>query len=143
MLIATPDCNIQFANDEAREWLKNFFGRPPRAGRLPRKVCRWLAEEPTASTTKPLVAQRRDATLFVQRQRPHPSHSIVLLVELHNLDGTASSRLKGPLTRREREVLKWVTAGKSDRHVAEILGITRATVSKHLERIYPKLGVEK
>src|SRR5437660_3895112 len=46
------------------------------------------------------------------------------------------------LTRREREVHHWLKCGKSNREIAEILGIAPATVSKHLERIYPKLGVE-
>jgi RNA polymerase sigma factor (sigma-70 family) len=46
------------------------------------------------------------------------------------------------LTPREREVLKWISYGKSNAEIGEILGISAATVSKHLERIYPKLGVE-
>ena len=47
-----------------------------------------------------------------------------------------------PLTAREHEVLKWLTGGKTDRDIADILGISRRTVHKHLQRIYEKLGVE-
>lgn len=47
-----------------------------------------------------------------------------------------------PLTAREREVLSWVAAGKSNAQIAEILGASPRTVQKHLERIYEKLGVE-
>ncbi len=47
-----------------------------------------------------------------------------------------------PLTPREREVLDWVAAGKTNRDVAAILGASPRTVEKHLERIYEKLGVE-
>lgn len=47
-----------------------------------------------------------------------------------------------PLTPREREVLDWVSAGKTNRDVAAILGASPRTVEKHLERIYEKLGVE-
>jgi DNA-binding CsgD family transcriptional regulator len=47
-----------------------------------------------------------------------------------------------PLTPREREVLDWVAAGKTNRDIAAILGASPRTVEKHLERIYEKLGVE-
>lgn len=46
------------------------------------------------------------------------------------------------LTPREAEVLLWVTQGKSNADTASILGTSEATVRKHLEHIYPKLGIE-
>jgi DNA-binding CsgD family transcriptional regulator len=46
------------------------------------------------------------------------------------------------LTAREREVLGWVTAGKTNAQIGAILGTSPRTVAKHLERIYEKLGVE-
>ncbi|RPH64167.1 MAG: LuxR family transcriptional regulator [Burkholderiales bacterium] len=46
------------------------------------------------------------------------------------------------LSPREREVLQWVAAGKTDREIATILGISHRTVHKHLQRIYTVLGVE-
>jgi len=46
------------------------------------------------------------------------------------------------LTAREREVLDWLGAGKTDRDIADILAISHRTVHKHLQRIYEKLGVE-
>jgi DNA-binding CsgD family transcriptional regulator len=46
------------------------------------------------------------------------------------------------LTPREREVLGWVAAGKTNAQIAQILGAMPRTVAKHLERIYEKLGVE-
>jgi DNA-binding CsgD family transcriptional regulator len=47
-----------------------------------------------------------------------------------------------PLTGREREVLRWLASGKTDREIARILAISPRTVHKHLQRIYEKLGVE-
>ena len=47
-----------------------------------------------------------------------------------------------PLTWREREVLRWAAAGKTDRDIADILAISHRTVHKHLQRVYSKLGVE-
>lgn len=46
------------------------------------------------------------------------------------------------LTAREAEVLIWVARGKSNRDIAEILGLSPRTVNKHLEQIFTKLGVE-
>ncbi len=46
------------------------------------------------------------------------------------------------LTRREAEVLLWVSYGKTNRTVSEILGISPRTVNKHLEQVFKKLGVE-
>jgi DNA-binding CsgD family transcriptional regulator len=45
------------------------------------------------------------------------------------------------LTPREVEVLHWVAGGQSNENVARIIGATSATVKKHLEHIYEKLGV--
>ncbi|WP_105400334.1 response regulator transcription factor [Neorhizobium sp. T7_12] len=47
-----------------------------------------------------------------------------------------------PLTQRESEVLLWIAKGKSNRDIADILGLSARTVNKHLEQIYVKLGVE-
>ena len=55
---------------------------------------------------------------------------------------TAPIRALG-LTEKEAEVLLWVAQGKSNAETAVILGVTEATVKKHLEHIFEKLGVEK
>ena len=47
-----------------------------------------------------------------------------------------------PVTPREREVLSWLAAGKTDRDIGDILGMSPRTVQKHLQHIYEKLGVE-
>jgi DNA-binding response OmpR family regulator/DNA-binding CsgD family transcriptional regulator len=46
------------------------------------------------------------------------------------------------LTAREGEVLAWLSKGKANRDIAQILGLSPRTVDKHLEQIYAKLGVE-
>ena len=46
-----------------------------------------------------------------------------------------------PLTKRESEVLYWVSMGKTNGEVSEIIGARPLTVKKHLEHIYDKLGV--
>ncbi|MFC4250892.1 response regulator transcription factor [Sinimarinibacterium flocculans] len=46
------------------------------------------------------------------------------------------------LTGREADVLVWISRGKSNREISEILGISHRTVNKHLEQVFEKLGVE-
>jgi len=46
------------------------------------------------------------------------------------------------LTSREAEVLLWLSRGKSNRDIGEILSISPRTVNKHLEQVFIKLGVE-
>jgi DNA-binding CsgD family transcriptional regulator len=45
------------------------------------------------------------------------------------------------ISERESEVLLWVSRGKSNREIGEILTISPRTVDKHLEQIFTKLGV--
>lgn len=46
------------------------------------------------------------------------------------------------LTRREVEVLGWVTDGKTNAEIGLILSLSPRTVQKHLEHVFGKLGVE-
>jgi len=46
------------------------------------------------------------------------------------------------LTSREAEVLVWISRGKQNREISEILQISPRTVNKHLEQVFEKMGVE-
>jgi ATP/maltotriose-dependent transcriptional regulator MalT len=60
---------------------------------------------------------------------------------LRQLGVATASSLPGGLTSRELEVLKRVATGLSNREVARDLGISEATVRRHLANIYAKLDV--
>jgi DNA-binding NarL/FixJ family response regulator len=62
--------------------------------------------------------------------------------ELRTTPTASAEGALGELTRREREVLEWVAAGKKNRDIAQILGARPRTIEKHLEHVYEKLGVE-
>lgn len=47
-----------------------------------------------------------------------------------------------PLTNRESEVLYWVSYGKTNWEISQILSMSPRTANKHLEQIYKKLGVD-
>jgi DNA-binding CsgD family transcriptional regulator len=50
--------------------------------------------------------------------------------------------LPAGLSRREAEVLRLVTAGKSNRQIAETLFLSEKTVANHLTHIFNKIGVD-
>jgi DNA-binding NarL/FixJ family response regulator len=50
------------------------------------------------------------------------------------------NHLPGDLTRREREVARLITEGKSNREIADALVIAERTVEGHVSNILSKLG---
>jgi ATP/maltotriose-dependent transcriptional regulator MalT len=52
----------------------------------------------------------------------------------------AAMEVAGPLTRREREVLAFVAAGRSNREIASELVVSEHTVHRHVANILRKLG---
>jgi DNA-binding NarL/FixJ family response regulator len=55
---------------------------------------------------------------------------------------TAAPRLPAGLTGREAEVLRLVTAGRSNRQIAEQLVLSEKTVANHLTSIFNKTGAD-
>ena len=146
LVILTADGTIRWASPRARRWLTDYFG-PGRAPHdaLPEPVARWLtwhARSPgeVVAPHAPLVVPRGDIQLSI-RFVSGPAQT-VLLLEQHYLSIPPEALRGLGLTRRETEVLAWVAEGKTSGEIASILGMAGRTVEKHLERIYPKLGVE-
>ena len=67
---------------------------------------------------------------------------LIVMREISDDAVVEAMSLSFKLTAREAEVLYWVVKGKINRDIADILGASPATVKKHLERVYAKLGVE-
>jgi LuxR family maltose regulon positive regulatory protein len=61
--------------------------------------------------------------------------------EAHHAPVATQSLLEEPLSEREIEVLRLVTAGLSNREIAEKLIISTGTAKTHVHNIYGKLGV--
>jgi DNA-binding response OmpR family regulator/DNA-binding CsgD family transcriptional regulator len=71
-----------------------------------------------------------------------PNEFLLRLARESNSDLPAKFSRELGLTIREGEVLSWLAKGKTNRDIAQILGLSPRTVDKHLEQIYAKLGVE-
>jgi DNA-binding NarL/FixJ family response regulator len=113
--------------DEARQWVRNHLA--PDSGPAPRGEVFMHGNDP--------------GRLCIHFLGALSGGQYLLLVEQSQIDAGGAARLKPyKLTAREIEVLMWVAKGKTNRDIAEILGMSPRTVNKHLEHIYVKLGVE-
>ncbi|MGB3070153.1 MAG: DNA-binding response regulator [Ottowia sp.] len=72
----------------------------------------------------------------------HPGESMLLLTPAADNNPAADRLRQASLTPREAEVLSWLAKGKTNRDIADILGMSPRTVNKHLEHVFAKLGVE-
>lgn len=71
-----------------------------------------------------------------------PDELLLRVVGSSSVDEEAVLHNRLPLTSREAEVLLWLSRGKANRDIAAILDLSPRTVSKHLELMFQKLGVE-
>jgi FixJ family two-component response regulator len=107
----------------------------------------------TAHADVPLAveAMRRGAADFIEK--PFEARILIQAIRLAALDdstqlprvmgsvpGDSDARLAA-LTRRERQVLELVVAGKFNKSIADILGISTKTVELHRASLMSKLGV--
>src|SRR3972149_1923488 len=146
VIVVAKGGQVLLATNHAKQWAKIYFGRL--SLRLPKAMEEWVRNQGTLIQRKrevrqsrePLVVERGTKRLVV-RLLPDLHHSVLLLEEQST--GLPSECLEClGLTRRQVEVLDWVAKGKTSDEIGMILGRSGRTVSKHLERIYRKLGVE-
>jgi DNA-binding CsgD family transcriptional regulator len=72
----------------------------------------------------------------------HDNEALIRLTEVNPREDAARLQERLKLTGREAEVLLWISYGKSNADISEVLTVSPRTVQKHLERIFEKLGVE-
>ena len=161
VLLIDAKGRIGWRSPQAAAWLHEFF--PDAAGQLPDAWQRWLLNAEVASVavtngtdTAPVADHVEGLTtgcaLRVRHLGAVGLGERMLLLQLRSqrksdrngtADAVASNRvMEAHLTPRETEVLSWVAKGKTNRDVADILGMSPRTVNKHLEHVFEKLGVE-
>jgi DNA-binding CsgD family transcriptional regulator len=147
MIVAGEE--IRYASPRALELCNRYFGEA--AARVPERVGEWLRArrnlaagggEGRFAPDAPLSVEAGEHRLTIHAAGNTDGHGTVLLLEEDPPDDpVAMLRVLG-LSRREAEVLMWVTRGKTSAEAAAILGVTRRAIDKHLEHIFEKLGVE-
>ncbi len=99
----------------------------------------WLT---TAKADDQMEVQQEQNTLVISYIQEQHDGSHLIKLKAQNLKLlTQTLKLKLKITRREADVLYWVTQAKTDWEIAQILDISERTVNKHLEQVYRKLNV--
>lgn len=115
--------------------------------RAPAPLLDWIAQAAAARRDgRPpaaLLAARGPARLMAALQEQSGEYEWLVVLREEN-DAAAIEALVAAfrLTWREAEVLYWVSRGKTNRDIGDILGTSPRTVNKHLEHVFEKLGVE-
>jgi DNA-binding response OmpR family regulator/DNA-binding CsgD family transcriptional regulator len=92
------------------------------------------------SSTKMKVGDRAIEIIYVGKVSD--SEILLRLALVEAAADKSALRRAFALTDRETDVLLWIAAGKSNRDIAEILGLSPRTVNKYLDQIYLKISVE-
>jgi DNA-binding NarL/FixJ family response regulator len=124
---------------QAMRLLEEAFGSPAAA---PDAAGDWLRE--AAGTEQALRTLANGSRIGARRLGQGEFGETMILLRRHTADRhDAAQRMPHvALTPRETEVLSWLAKGKTNRDIADILGMSPRTVNKHLEHIFEKLGVE-
>ena len=113
---------------------------------LPAPMPQWLEQMQkgkAGSKASVMAAFPGNALLKLQYMgKLGPNEFLLRLAKDSGADTPAEFSSELGLTTREGEVLSWLSKGKTNRDIAQILGLSPRTVDKHLEQIYSKLGVE-
>ncbi|VVE72258.1 DNA-binding response regulator [Pandoraea anapnoica] len=101
----------------------------------------WLAHGARSDAVQEFTAGnvRRSVTAT---PAPAAGEWIVMLSETDDSVSRDALSSRFGLTTREAEVLLWVSRGKTNRDIGDILGMASRTVNKHVEHLFRKLLVE-
>lgn len=102
----------------------------------------WLAS--TEASARCVLLQRTDGA-FSDRDAAILTvvheHLARMRVRSRHDDERRRRLSEASLTTREAQVLTWAVTGRTNRELGDVLFMSEATVRKHLERAYAKLGV--
>ena len=136
----------------ARRFITEFFGGDE--VHTPPEVIAWVAREALrrragAEPAMLTVSRGSRRISFALHAMPEDSFDdsaggewLVVMRETDDARVVEAITLALELTAREAEVLYWVVKGKTNRDIGDILGTSPRTVTKHLEHVFEKLGVE-
>ncbi len=136
----------------ARRLLGEFFGGAESV--TPPEVIAWVARESlrrragadAAGLTVARGSRRISFTLHAMPddalEESGEGEWLVVMRESDDAAVVEAVALACKLTAREAEVLYWVVKGKTNRDIGDILGTSPRTITKHLEHVFEKMGVE-
>lgn len=101
----------------------------------------WLSHTPAEGNKLHFSAKTKNYTAVYFGLSSNQEH-LIRLVDDAAADETTVLKNHFGLTTRESDVYLWLTKGKTNREIAQILDMSPRTVNKHLEPLFRKLGVD-
>ena len=143
--IHVGDGRLVWQTPLARRLLADWF--PVGGKEAPPRLLQWVrdAAQASAAGREPaslLAADGARRLLATFHGRTDEEAWLVVLIEENDASAIDALIAAFRLTAREAETLYWVSQGKTNRDIGDILGTSPRTVNKHLEHVFEKLGVE-
>jgi DNA-binding CsgD family transcriptional regulator len=134
-------------SEDVRKVLKAYFIDAGEGDQLPPSVVSWVMHSAKELRTNPemrplraLSAESIRGKLLIRFFPPDAGGFIsLILVEVPAVPNFLGLQRMG-LTRRECEVMYWLSLGKRDSEIASIMGTAIRTISKHVENLLRKFG---
>ncbi len=144
LFAVSEDGTLLWSTPQAGRLLSALSPDPAGLSVLPAPARDWLRGCLAGAATNALTVSDRTGTAYVLSFIGRTADEVLLRLSREAPPAAGVERLRArlPVTGREAEVLLWLSRGKSSRDIGEILGLSHRTVTKHLEGIYAKLGVE-
>lgn len=137
-VVLDSQSRMAWRSPQAVAWLEVAFGADAQSGA---RASEWL--DSALRSNEATRDLGRLGRLLARNMGQGSLGESMLLLTLTPPDSAGAQRLRDiALTPRETEVLSWLAKGKTNRDIADILGMSHRTVNKHLEHVFEKLGVE-
>lgn len=153
MIALSSKDRMQWCNEQARRWVKEYFEPARGADRLPESLARWVEHQKSllsrlgsvAPPREPLIVKQPGKQLLVRlvadvADDPEQEPSLLVLEERHAPLSVDSLQALG-FTAREAEVFIHIAHGKTNKEIAATLHVSPRTVKTHLDNVYRKFGV--
>ncbi|MGH1472554.1 MAG: response regulator [Cellvibrionaceae bacterium] len=123
------------------EAAKELLGSISFAQEISTQIKKWLKRNPDKNSHL-TIKDTQQLTQIRYLGQTAPGEFLLRLIEDNEEKNREKLQKEFNLTQREAEVLFWLSKGKSNQDIAQILSLSPRTINKHLEQVYKKLGVE-
>ena len=135
-IIVDPDGAVVWSTTKARLMITSDHTQQVQSA-----LKQWLGRRPEKSQT--LNSRIGEHSVrFRYHGQTAPGHYLLRIIDTSDSTLKNSLKIQFELTEREAEVLLWLSRGKTNREIGQILSTSPRTINKQLEQVFKKLSVE-
>jgi len=152
LIVVNRSGQVQLINDDVWRIFAHYFDMLRFHRSLPDVLHDWIKyersllckESDVSPPSIPLVISKKGGRITIHfLWGGKDSEQDMIILEEEPADTASASMGSSKLTRRETEILAWLSQGKTNAEIGLALSISPRTVKKHLEHIYSKLRVHR